>query len=1604
MSLIADDQPSKEGIQSLREALRLGLAVVSEVWSHSTDDWVTSVHAADIDGDGDIEVLVGSREGSVRVLTRKGIVKWQFEERSDWFGTVFGVNTAESITGARVIVGSRDNKVYAFNETGQKLWSYTAEQVVRRVRAYDIDHDGNVEVVFGSEDWSVYVLSSIDGTLLWRYRTNGWVRAVFSADIDGDGEIETLAASGDKHLYVLDSKGQLKQKYNVESKIHAIYAVDLDRDGIVEILIASDAKDIYALTPDRQKKWSFSPENRIHSISVEDFNKDGYLEVIAGSEDEHIYFLDHQGRLLWKHFLGSRIFSIFAIDLDRDGILEILVGSDDDNVHLLRVELTEGLLSKIHACHQAINHYSPELLPLSPTECTLLQDLAETKSTPSPTTTQVEQAFAAHDYLQALSTLVKLEQQRVEVLWQIEVKGIRSLRLGSIADAGTLDMVIGTDMGEVQAFNIRGERLWTFPWHDRIRSVRLGDIDGDGELEVVVGTLDGHVCALDRDGKTIKWNYTVDDAIQSISIVPPTSQQDYTEVTLGSENKRIYIYGRDYLPVTEPIITPEGINTVITYDLNKDGIQEIIAGGIDNNVYAYTREGELQWTYPTRDRIKVLHVTDIDDDGRVEIIIGSEDRYVYVLNDQGALKWRYHARHRVMDIDAVDIDGDGQIEVLVGVGDGFVYVLNGSGDLLWRYQANDRVRVVRAADIDNDGVVEIVVGSEDRLYLLRVIDRRQHQQYLAQSRQALLTGRSHQELIYTLSLEADPHLRSFALMELATYPELTEHDFERFRPLLTDPSHEVRTRLAKVIASIYQANPSCARDYLDLLSSDLSNDVRLAFINSLPSLTQQDPQVGFKYLDRFTRNIKKLIRRTIVRELDQLTPMFEQQVFELLLNTIGDKKAEWIRQESARVLAHYFDVHTHMLVTGTRLLMTKGVDCSLCELIMRCAKVPVVQNIFSALAGLLSDLTADTILARLKGAVEALEQTRALTNGESMWAMHYEFYRLHCMCTIDEIAGYRCSLKMMPTGDETHFTDTLQVLHGLNEPVTVLKTYLRREGLGDRLASLLEATHAIEALMADIEECSYFKWCGQQQFPDLSILRLLLTRWHAIVLAEIARLRGKAELRAELQTQRVRQETQVTVWLRIHNGGRSPADNVMVTLMPSDAFIVVGVSKQQFVTISTRDAVRVEFTVRPLKPSLRLCFEIVYDDAEHRGKEMQFADLLELVVMEQEFRPIPNPYIAGQPIRDSNMFYGRDEELKFLQENLTRLSTNTVIVLYGQRRSGKSSLLYQLRNTSLLSPHVPVYIDMQGLMLSNSTSRLLFKVARTIHQDLQEQGVIVVPPQLAPFEEDATFALDIFLDEVQDRLKRRNLVLLIDEFEMLEEQVRQGRVDKEIFDYLRSLMQHRRGIHFLLAGTHTLEQFTSGYWSVFFNIARHSRLSKLSEEAAHKLITSPVEGSITYDPFAIEKIHHLTGDQPYLIQLICNVLVEHCNSCRKSYVTINDVNVVQEEVMETGHILLNWIREQSTTDERVVLSAVAQESGDDGHYVSLTDIEAIYRDNGLPYRKKEVLQVLHHLKQRDIIDISEGTRFRIPVGLTCRWLREAKPLQQVMLEENLLPS
>src|SRR5512137_3035542 len=79
-------------------------------------------------------------------------------------------------------------------------------------------------------------------------------------------------------------------------------------------------------------------------------------------------------------------------------------------------------------------------------------------------------------------------------------------------------------------------------------------------------------------------------------------------------------------------------------------------------------------------------------------------------------------------------------------------------------------------------------------------------------------------------------------------------------------------------------------------------------------------------------------------------------------------------------------------------------------------------------------------------------------------------------------------------------------------------------------------------------------------------------------------------------------------------------------------------------------------------------------------------------------REIPsNPYIVGNPIKSREMFFGREDDFQFVAKKIGEGRSNQIIVLCGERRSGKTSILFQILGGRLGPSFLPVLIDMQML-------------------------------------------------------------------------------------------------------------------------------------------------------------------------------------------------------------------------------------------------------------------------------------------------------------------
>src|SRR5579859_3016641 len=454
----SDIKSVKETEYQLPDLLKYGVAVVTNIWNYSAHDWVSSVQAADVDGDADIEILLGSRDGFVHALTRWGSLKWKAcPGTGKWVSSVTAVSQPEGSFAQydtmnplpHIITGSRDGRVYALDQHGHVLpdWEeYDTGGVVRQVSIYPPRPE---RVIIGSEGHGLHILDCATGKPLYDpFFAYSSIISVCVYDIDADGEPEILAGSSDGYVYILNfATGELKGTISVGNKVYAVHAAHLEPkgQGTASILVSTNGKDLSAWTVKTRndqeqltfkRVWTITPKdrlfnNRLHSIAVADINNDGFAEILVGSEDMHFYVFDYRGKPLWKHAVDACVKSIAALDINFDGLVEVIVGLEDNQVRAFHIELVPNLnlYDEIQKAYKKLGRMRQKVVNALPAaDYLLLKDLVadEEMQKSYMELEYAKWAMGTRDYDQALATLLRLERQRAQHYWHAPISDIRS--------------------------------------------------------------------------------------------------------------------------------------------------------------------------------------------------------------------------------------------------------------------------------------------------------------------------------------------------------------------------------------------------------------------------------------------------------------------------------------------------------------------------------------------------------------------------------------------------------------------------------------------------------------------------------------------------------------------------------------------------------------------------------------------------------------------------------------------------------------------------------------------------------------------------------------------------------------------------------------------------------------------------------------------------------------------------------------------------------------------------------------------------------------------------------------------------------------------------
>jgi hypothetical protein len=279
-----------------------------------------SVYAADFDGDGDLDVLSASYN----------VIAWY--ENTDGNGT-FGKQNVISISPQ-------------FSET---------------IFASDLDGDGDQDVLASSKDYG-----APEGIITWHENTDGNGTfgeqqvidslpggSVKTSDLDGDGDQDVLSVYGAAINWYenIDGNGTFGPPHIIQScgYSRSLFTTDIDNDGDQDILVATDVltgADCLLWCENIDGNGTFethdvSPaswDGNYNDVHAADLDMDGDQDVLSaqGQNNSITWYENTDGNGTFGDqqvitTLAGGAGSVFAADLDGDGDQDVLSASSYDN-------------------------------------------------------------------------------------------------------------------------------------------------------------------------------------------------------------------------------------------------------------------------------------------------------------------------------------------------------------------------------------------------------------------------------------------------------------------------------------------------------------------------------------------------------------------------------------------------------------------------------------------------------------------------------------------------------------------------------------------------------------------------------------------------------------------------------------------------------------------------------------------------------------------------------------------------------------------------------------------------------------------------------------------------------------------------------------------------------------------------------------------------------------------------------------------------------------------------------------------------------------------------------------------------------------------------
>ena len=426
----------------------------------------------------------------------------------------------------------------------------------------------------------------------------------------------------------------------------------------------------------------------------------------------------------------------------------------------------------------------------------------------------------------------------------------------------------------------------------------------------------------------------------------------------------------------------------------------------------------------------------------------------------------------------------------------------------------------------------------------------------------------------------------------------------------------------------------------------------------------------------------------------------------------------------------------------------------------------------------------------------------------------------------------------------------------------------------------------------------------------------------------------------------------------------------------------------------------------------------------------------------EKFKPIDNKFknfAGGSVVYDKDMFMGRkkdlDEIIQWTKDAKNNFSSGRSLALFGQTRTGKSSLLYHLKNRLKMEDYVhniildlgsigskkvqdngeysrdSVFIGILYSILRNLKYAIDEKVTPKLVRDLEcvdlpsigeythkelrdllMSNEIIIDPNVIiqrPYEAALVFEdqFDSFCKAIESSESKYNIIIMIDEFTYIYDYIRKGEISDNILRFWKAFIQNPNIFAFVVGQDHMMQFVKESDYTNCFATMELRKVTYLEERYAYELMSAPImyvnEDGVKIDRYkegAKEKIYELTSGSAFLIMKFCSELVEYINEQKCIFITGAHVEDFLNKNIEKFEEAV-YFDPQYNDKSNIDCKDISEKNKKILLYIAKKSKNREWADVSEFLKDKEKMNLINRLVDRDVLVRNNSNKFKIKVGL-----------------------